>query len=226
MSRSNPEERQVNPARRWLQWEAEYGCFSYWDKDLKERIKVDETLTFLVLDELATVTGYAESLGSSVYANEVRFRDLGTIPLSVKANKTKEEIISGLWKDIKEKVAVLQLSFGTSIYVLIRVDGQLELANIKLKGGGLSSWMEFSKTTNVLEGAVCWNGKTEQRKHGRTEYLIPVFEKREASQETLDRAIQADRDVLQPYLTGRVESKVSGDCHEVYERPEETDVPF
>ena len=55
MSRSNQTEYVKNPATVDLEWSGSEGHFHYWDKDRKERVKVNFPIKFAVLDELSCV---------------------------------------------------------------------------------------------------------------------------------------------------------------------------
>ena len=205
MSRSEPEEVNVSPVVRWLQWEAseDKGHFSYYDKEIKERVTVNAPLGFLLLDRLATVTGYNKAEKFSIYANELHTGNLRQSPFVVKAHGTNSTIAEGVWRDIKEKVKSLGGQFAFSLYVMIDIDGKKCLGNVCLKGSALSAYIEFTKANKEYEGVIVWRGGTVAGESGSVKYLSPVFELQDITDETANLAAAMDRDELQPYLRRR-----------------------
>ena len=58
MSRSNPTANNPNPSARWFEWKGSTGKLVWYDKEQKVNNEVPNGFTFLVLDQLSTVTGY------------------------------------------------------------------------------------------------------------------------------------------------------------------------
>ena len=208
MSRSKPEEGSSNPTRRWFQWEggANAGYFSYWDKEKEERIPVTAPFVFAVLDILGTVTGYSEHHAKRLFSNEVHLQDLGRKALQVRFHGGAE-IAHGFWRDIKDHVTSREIdgSFANSIYIATKMDGELQIANIRLRGAGLGAWMDFEKEQKSREalynGAVVWNGETIEGTKGSVTFQKPVFQMHTISDETANEAMKLD-ETLQQYLTG------------------------
>lgn len=66
-----PETKSSNPARKFLEWKSDDKCFSYYDKEKKENVKVELPLTFVILEHYHTVKGWNDKSESGIYANEV-----------------------------------------------------------------------------------------------------------------------------------------------------------
>lgn len=205
MSRSNNIEL-VNPSVRWMEWNGEQGKFHYYDKEKKQKVDVEGNITFLLLDQLACVKGWNDASDSGIYSNEVR--DLTKEPLAVKSFKGGP-IASGFYKDIKDKVAANGGHFTGSIYVAVKIDGELKIANIQLKGASLNAWIEFRNKykREIYQKAITLSGVQEGQK-GRVIYKTPVFSLKDVSQETDNIAKSLDMD-LQNYLKAYLSRTVS-----------------
>ena len=70
MSRSKPAT--TTPCKRFFEWSGGTGTLHYYDKEKKDRVEVKLPFTFLILDELATITGFCEQDSSRYWSNEVR----------------------------------------------------------------------------------------------------------------------------------------------------------
>jgi len=53
----------TNPATKFLSWKSNEKLFSYYDKETQSNIEVKLPFKFLVLEELASVKGWSDSLG-------------------------------------------------------------------------------------------------------------------------------------------------------------------
>jgi len=203
---------QSNPATKWIEWQAKEGrgFFTYYDKESLEKdknVRLD-SLTFLVLDRVGTVTGFNESSNSGIYSNQVRNTTSET--LSVKAFNLQEPIAEGLWKEIKDKVTVKGGKFTANIYAAIKVEGgALEIVCVQFKGVALHAWTEFEKKSgqNINTMAVKWSGK-KQGKKGAIVYEIPEFSLVKVSDET---NAEADKlyEELKVYLTAATANNVT-----------------
>lgn len=215
MSRSDKtlNEYNTNPALRFFEWSGEKGQFKWYDKETKETHFIDKPFTFLVLDQLNTIKGYDEATDTGFFANEVR-NTKTPITLRTKAGIVK----TGLWKGDLEHID--GTAFTKSVYIGFKLDGQLVLGNLQLKGsalGGLSDkapnikeldaeycrrvgWFNFTRATPDIEDiAVAWTG-IEKDKKGSNAFYRPVFSRVDnISQETLDAAVELDK-ILQTYL--------------------------
>jgi len=169
---------QSNPATKFLNWKSNDKCFSYYDKDKEENVSVPLPFKFLVLDELASVKGWSDSLTGTIVSNEVKFisKEPMTVKCyhkNVKGEKATTEIAKGLYKDIKEKVNSAGAKYHKSIYVMLE-DGTL--ANIQLKGASVQKWGEFTqKTKNRLPEEWVVVEKAVDGKKGAVKFTTPDF---------------------------------------------------
>lgn len=191
MSRSTVTE-SANPSTKWFEWSGSTGQLKYWDKNKQENVFVDLPFTFLILDQLSTVTGYSDEFGSGIWANEVR--DLRSEYLTV---RTKNGILGrGLYDHVKSLKGV---RFTKSVYIAYYEGKELKLGHLKIVGSSLGAWIEFSKGKNLYHGAVTLSDKVAAKK-GTTKYFVPVFTvKEEVSEETDAKAKELDKQ-LQAYL--------------------------
>lgn len=198
MSRSNPTAK--NPAVRFMQWRGGFdggGQLSYYDKEAEENIFVPLPFTFVVLDELNTITGFSEKDQSSFWSNEVR--NLQKDDLFV---RTKSGVIDrGLYANISERIKSKGAKYAKSVYVAFKDDtGEFAIGNIKFSGAALTSWIELQKKFNVEQCAVMLTDEPKQGKKGATKYWIPVFETQAVSASTEKVALDLDNE-LQNYLS-------------------------
>lgn len=198
MSRSNQTDI-ANPCARWMEWNGEKGVFKFYDKDVKQNIEIEpsQEFTFLLLDQMACVKGWNDASESGIYSNEVR--DLTKEPLVVKAFKGGL-IASGFYKEIKDKVSANGGHFTGSIYVAIKIDGELKIGNLQLKGAALNTWIEFrNKNRKDLYSKAITVKTVQEGQKGRVVFKTPVFSLIPVSQETDNIAKSLDLD-LQNYF--------------------------
>lgn len=206
MSLSNPNLK--NPATRFLQWrggaenegtkekpEWKGGAVNYYDKATEETIEVKLPFTFIVLDELNTVSGYNEPEKSSFWSNEVRNITKDTLIVRTKAGVKGR----GTWAqlaDLKGSGA----KYAKSVYIAFKDEtGEFAIANIKVMGAALTAWIEFQKKYDVSQCAIYMSVNPEVQTKGKTKYFMPMFEAREISPEMLEECKVLDRE-LQTYL--------------------------
>ena len=191
MSRSNNVTLKT-PCVRFFDWSGSEGKLRHYDREKKENIYVDLPFTFLVLDRLHTVGGYCDAERSGFWGNEVR--DITNDPITV---RTKAGVVAtGAWKQLP---AVTGLKYAQSIYIAFKDErGELVIGNLKASGAFVSSWIEFTRSRNIYEGAIAITGATEARK-GATKYYTPIFAARQVSEETDTKAKALDA-TLQEYL--------------------------
>lgn len=159
-----------NPAKRFLEWKSNDKCFSYYDKEKKENVKVELPFKFLVLDQLHTVSGWNDATQSGIYSNEVKF--ISKQVMTVKPFKGNE-IAKGLYADIKEKIKNAGGHYVKSIYIMLE-DGTL--ANIQLKGSAVQQWGEFTnKSLSRLPEEWVVVDKAVEGKKGAVKFTTPGF---------------------------------------------------
>ena len=184
-----------NPCRKFIDFKSDKGEFFFYDKEKEESVKVPVPLYFVVLDELATISGYNKKNDCGIYSNEVH--KTATEILRVKTFKGGESII-GLYNDIKDSIKALGGKYTKSVYaMLIHPDKSTELVNFKFRGAAFSAWLD--KNVNATTSVVSITGFTEE-KNGNTTYQVPVFKSFKMTDEIKGEAILMDT-VLQEYLT-------------------------
>jgi len=196
MSRSNPTDRNPNPATRWFEWDGENGGIRYYDKETKQNIQIGDKMTFILLDELATIKGWHNDSDSGIYSNEVK--DTMAETMIVKAFKGGV-IAQGFYRQIRDRVAAAGGKFVNNCYVAFK-DQTLQIGSVQFKGAALNAWVEFKKAhrSELMKKAVSITG-FEKGKKGKIEYCIPTFAIKEITEDTNEAATELDRQ-LQSYL--------------------------
>lgn len=198
MSRSNPVAK--NPATRFMQWRGGFdggGRLTWYDKEEQTEKDVELPFTFIVLDELATITGFNEKEQASFWSNEVR--NLKKEELFV---RSKSGLVDrGLYADIGDNIKAKGAKYAKSVYVAFKDEtGELALGNIRFAGASLTAWIEFSKKFDVMQCAVILTNEPKQAKKGATKYWVPVFDAQNVSEATEKASKDLDNE-LQKYLS-------------------------
>lgn len=211
MSRSQPA--LTNPAQHFFTWSGSKGQLEFYDKEKQERIKVPLPFEFLVLDELATITGFSEQDKSSYWSNEVKsLKDEFTVKTS---GGTKQ---IGLYQNLAD-VRAKGAKYAKSIYIAHKNKaGEYIIGNLKASGAALTAWIELGSKQILQNGKVTVTGSTEGKK-GTTVYQIPNFEWTHSDNEEDTAAIELDKE-LQIYLSqylaaNQSESQVDNSWNEV-----------
>lgn len=208
MSLSNPTAK--NPSTRFFQWrggaEGEKGKetggkVTWWEKEAEETREMPLPFTFIVLDELNTISGFSDADKSSYWSNEVRnlLTDEFTVRTSagIKARGKYADL-----GDVKSRGA----KYAKSVYIAYKDEtGELAIGNIKIMGAALTAWIEFQKKFDVNKCAVILESAKKAKK-GVNVYFIPVFDGRNMSDETKSAAVALDKEVqayLDNYFTRR-----------------------
>lgn len=207
----------TNPATKFINWKSNDKCFSYFDKDIAEslkgatddeikekaNVKIQLPFRFLVLDELASVKGWSDSLTGNIVSNEVKFISKEIITAkcyhkNAKGEKTSTEIAKGLYKDIKDRVNTAGAKYHKSVYIMLE-DGTL--ANIQLKGACVGKWGEFSQKSRSRfpdEWVIC--EKVIDGKKGAVKFTTPEFKfERSLTEQEASMADDAF-EILESYL--------------------------
>ncbi len=246
MSRSNNTD-VINPATRYFEWSGGKkgkGFLSYWDKDAKERIKIDLPFRFLVLDKVFQVGG---GIGKGkdyqgFWSNCIR--DSRTEIFTV---KSKNGVYAeGLWKEIKDK----HTAWVTGLYIAFYGDDKtLQIGYLKLEGAANSSWIDFTSDVqrDIYKGV--FSITASEFVDGEIEFYKPVYGWSEKiTDETNEAATQLDAEILQPYLksyfalerseTSQADREYTSDKEfyedepempemgDAYEAPEDDDIAF
>lgn len=193
MSRSNPTP--TNPAQHFFSWSGSEGKLTWWDKENQRKVPVKIPFTFMVLDELSTITGFNEQDGSGYWSNEVR--SVGREELTVKTAKGTKQV--GIYRDLKGSPGLTGAKYAKSIYITHKDGaGEYVIGNIKASGAALTAWIELGNKYVVGNGTVELTGSTEEKK-GVTTYQVPTFEYRSSTEEEDSIAKELDKE-LQTYL--------------------------
>lgn len=199
MSRSNPSDNHPNPSSRWFEWNggSDGGFVRHYDKEAKSNHTDALPFTFIVLDELAKVSGWHEPSESGIYSNEVR--DTRQEVMLVRSFKGGE-LANGLYANIRDRVGNVGGYFQASIYIAFKDGDSLRLGNIAFAGAALQSWMDFKRAhrADIYKQAVAITGYTEGKK-GSVIYRVPSFSLRALGDESNAQAIELDKE-LQVYL--------------------------
>ena len=195
MSRSRPTSGSANPAVRTLEWKGGAGHWRYWDK-AASAVVTQDAIRFAVLDELSSISGFAESYGNSGYSNEVHSTKREPLEVKVFTGKGQTKTVAtGLYDDIKGDIPA-GLKYTKVIYAL-DLDTK-ETVRLLLTGAALSAWIDSEIDKR---GGIVQDGVTEGKK-GAVKYKMPVF--REAEMEDGDEALALEADkVLQAYLDAK-----------------------
>jgi hypothetical protein len=144
MSRTERRGGTSSPIKNYLQFSASTGTFNYYDKELKERVELDE-LSIILLDTRGSVTGYNQANKSQITSNLVA--DVGKEVLTVMAWKDKKstEVAKGIYKTIKSTVNPLGGKFTTNLICLadLGTGNGLEVSNLQFQGSALNGWINF-----------------------------------------------------------------------------------
>jgi hypothetical protein len=207
----------VNPSKKWFSWSGSTGTLSYYDKESKQNIEVKTPFTFLLLDTFTTIKGYSNDAKAGIYANEIK--DTTKEILNVRVGK--EDLVKGIYKDIKEKIVAAGGKYAQSCYIAYKeANGELTIGNIMMEGssfgGGthipadknmkdvkIGAWMDFSKNNQaVIETkAIVLEGRDERIcTNGATKFYAPKFKIIEVDPETDKQAIALTQ-VLKQYMT-------------------------
>ena len=195
MSRSNPTETLSNPCTKFIDWSGSEGKFKYYDKEKKENIFIELPFIFIPLDILSTCKGYNDQEKVGYYSNEVR--STKKEPFTV---RTKNGIVmTGLYEQVKEKLAPKGLKYVQSVYVAIKEGKGLVIANLQLTGSALGPFINFCDGKKVTEIGVVVKSANPMKK-GATKYFEPIYEVMPVSEATNKVAAELDTE-LQEYLT-------------------------
>lgn len=195
MSLSNP--RQVNPAKKFIEWSGSEGKFYFYDKNKGENVYFEKEIYIVALDELTTIKGYHDHSKSGIYSNEVK--NISKEKLVVKAFKGGL-ITSGLYTEIKGNLEGGK--FAKSIYAVLitgdKENSNLELVNFQIHGSAIGSWIDAK--INVDSGEIIsLSASTEQLTKGTTVYYAPIIKKYKRREDIIERCTQMDIE-LQNYL--------------------------
>lgn len=228
MSLSNPQAK--NPATRFMQWRGGNeggGRVTWYDKEAEEEKEVALPFSFIVLDELSTITGFSESDHSGFWSNEVRNLQRESLVVRTSAGIRAR----GRYSDISDEIKSKGAKYAKSVYIAFKDEqGELQIGNIKIAGAAMTAWIDFQKKFDVSKCAVFITETPKRAKKGSNYYYVPVFEGQNMSEATKQEAVKLDEE-LQQYLNNYFQRKPDLEpqgAEEVDDGPEDdgkTDTP-
>jgi hypothetical protein len=233
MSRlERPDSGSKNPAKKFIEWKSELKCFSYYDKEVADQlaqegktpeeikeganIMIPTPFKVLFLEHYHAVKGWHDPSASGIFSNEVFL--IGSEPLTVKSYKGGE-IVSGLYKDNKDKIKNAGGTYHRIIYAMLE-DGTL--VNLCLKGacvGGIKKEKAVDKqdhlgysdfmqqNSNKLEYQWLVFGEAHSGKSGKVNFSIPDFSVGERISKEVDEMANEAVEELQAYVKDRTGKK-------------------
>jgi hypothetical protein len=205
-----------NPCTKFLQWKSNDKCFEYYDKETKERVKVELPLKVLFLEHYHTVKGWSDSAGSGIWSNEVY--SIGSEEVEVK--NSNGVIAKGIYKEKRTEIKNAGGVYHRSIYCMTP---EGEIVNLQLKGaviGGLDvdtavdkipvfGWSTFysgDKKKNIkgishlLDNQFFVINQAKEGKKGSVKYSVPFFEVGEHITREQNQKAHGVADTLQAYM--------------------------
>jgi hypothetical protein len=195
-----------NPTQKFIKWSGSKGKFYFHDKTQSKEIIFENPFYLVIVDQLATITGFNDKSQSQIYSNEVH--NIMNEPLRVKSFKGGD-IVTGLYKEIVPQLNGTGAKYAKSVYgVVKKQSGTLELVNVQFSGSALTELIE----TKIKDGeCILLSPSTEVCKKGKTEYYKPKIVKVNLDIQLYEDAKTLYKDVLLPYLNqykaGKVEIK-------------------
>jgi len=143
MSRSNPRTGTGNPIRKYVSYGAGAGTSSYYDKEKAEKVEL-ESIDFIVLDVLSSITGYDSGTSSAFSSNMVKDIQKESLKVIKTNSGNKSEIFNGLYADFKKK-KVAGAKFTANVLSLVDFGNGNEVTNVQISGAALNDWIELVK---------------------------------------------------------------------------------
>lgn len=192
-----------SPVKKYLSWSSNEKCFTYWDKEAKEKKQLAIPVKFIHYDEFATIKGWHDASESGIYSNEVK--STTTENLIVRTLKGGKVLAEGLYQAIKANVNASGGDYHVSLYA--EMNG--EIVNISLKGAALGTWSNFSKEYRkfFLGSYISVVGALDEKK-GSVKYSVPMFQAGDKIEESVMKSSDSNYDELVAYFKAR---KASGD---------------
>lgn len=180
---------------------------TWYNKEKKENIQVKLPFTFLVLDELSTITGFNKPIKSGYWSNEVRNTKSDELFVRTKSGPYE----AGLYENLTQTRSKGG-KFAKSIYLIHKIGDKWVIGNFKASGSALSAWIEFTKTCVPQNGTVTMTrGKQQESENGP--FFPPEFKYSSSTDEEDAEAKRFDRE-LQIYLNQYLAApKVDDDAH-------------
>lgn len=144
-----------SPIKKYLEFRAGEGVFTYYDKDSKENVEVESIKDAILIDYRVVVSGFDGDEKESYRSNSVAFTDLAKVKLKVIAYKGKaqEEIANGTWKSIKKSLQedYPKAAFTAQLILLADVGDGEEVIALNLSKSAFRAWMELTNEESVAK---------------------------------------------------------------------------
>lgn len=194
MSRSQP--KLTSPVTRIFEWGGRAGKLTYYDREAKEQKDVKLPFQFLVLDQLACVTGFSKIANFRIWSNEVRPENLKTDKIIIRTKG--EDLYTGLYD---KNVVPRGAGYTQAIYIAYYTEsGELAIGKLLAAGSARGAWFDFRKTRNVDNGKVIITGHGDLEGDDAIQWYPPIF-KWDHSAEEEDRIANQLDGIVQEYLT-------------------------
>ena len=181
----------TNPCKVFLTWNSRLKAFTYYDKERREEITINNPVEFYPFAMYNTIKGFSDTHQRNIWSNEVKdHRDTLKVVTGVKdANDNWKELYVGPYN--KKRIEELGAYFVKSVYAVSSkgtlVNFQLRKEQIglflglnKAKGTELNQWTKMFKATERT--FVNPSGKNDK-------YWVPFFKKIETISTVTQRVI-------------------------------------
>lgn len=206
-----------NPTKKYFEWKSDDKCFSYYDKETKQNVKVELPFKFLTLMEFHTIKGWNDKNQSGVYSNEVK--SIGNDELNVRLFKGNQSV-KGVYKEIKDTIIAMGGHYTKSIYIMLE-DGSI--ANVNIKGSSVQAWGDFTqKTRSRLSDEWIEVANAIELKKGKVNYSIPEFKFATSLNDSQCNLADNAYNQLKSYIDGYLAKQIEVTDAEILN--EETDI--
>lgn len=198
MSRTSKRTGSSSPVKKYLEFKGGSGTISFYDKDKEERVEL-ESLKIILVDDLASVSGFNEAESSGYNSNLLNPYDTGKIPFTVKSrvNGQFTTVEEGIWKEIKNSPKLSGAKYTRNLFAIADVGYGYELVRLELNGSGLRPWLDLvdSDSQEIYNKVITiTKGQLYTRKSGEN---VPFTDKEiKALEEKLKKNPMAQRPVL------------------------------
>jgi hypothetical protein len=240
MSRSRPSTRVTSPVKHYFEWKgakSTKGKLAFYDKEKKQEV-LFPNLSFVILDQWSSITGYCKPKNGGIRGTEVR--STKKEKMKVWIGKDKQPYTEGLWADLKGSISGAKFARILYIGIVNSKGGPMEVAKFTVAKSAFGAWMDFLSGTGDYKD----NGEVDSRdttlgfkvagsikKEDPQEFYAPVYETFELTPEQMEEANKLDEE-LQEYFDardGRNKEQESGSQDSEFNEPEkeeEDDNPF
>lgn len=195
-----------NPAKVFRRWRGGEGKLTNWDGEKDVEMKLP--FKFAILEQTRRISGFAPSgTGVRFYSNEaVGYNDEIRV-MRKEGDKPAEEVISGKYSDIKEKLPQ-GARLAVQLYIYNPEEDRIEV--LTCQGASLGAFIEYSKKNKIYENYTVIT-KGEQAKNGAVTFYPPEFASgADYNNDELEKYREAGKEV-QEYLKTLTSKKVGYD---------------